>query len=154
MNPSLAKRSGEPALAGTQKASFDDWIERANRESHLVLGIKRADTFSPLQKKGGLVTNTAPSQLPSGRRGVRTVPFSRDTFEQITCSFHTHGSVARVVSRSDVPVFTCDKVNMTETAYGMRSLSLSMARINTASIQLSIFECMGDGPRSDRNSLS
>ncbi|KAF2477888.1 uncharacterized protein BDR25DRAFT_250230 [Lindgomyces ingoldianus] len=113
----LAKRSGEPALQRVKKVTSDDWIERANKESHLVCDLRRADTFSPLQEKEQSNPSSAARQILSGRRGVRTIPFSRDTFWQITSSFHTHGSIARVVSRTDVPVFTCNKVRMTEPAY-------------------------------------
>ena len=81
-------------------------------------GLKRENTFSALQEKDDLASRGAKKPISSGRRGVRTVPFSRGTFEQVTSSFHIHGSIARVVSRTDVPVFTCDKVTMTEPAYG------------------------------------
>lgn len=81
--------------------------------------LKRANTFYPLQETEKPAPKSEKAPTSSGRRGVRTVPFSIGTFEQITSGFHIHGSIARVVSRTDVPVFTCDKVTMTESTYGM-----------------------------------
>jgi hypothetical protein len=109
-------------VKGIQTVSSDEWIEKANIVNEFVPGIKRADTFAPFQQKVGSSAANATHQQPTDRRGVRTVPFLRETFEQIASSFFTHDSIARVVSRSDVPIFTCDKVNMTEPAYGMRLL--------------------------------
>lgn len=64
------------------------------------------------------MSTEATAPVASGRRGVRTLPFSRETFECLTKSFHIHGSIAKVISRSDVPVFTCDKVHMSQPSYG------------------------------------
>ena len=53
-----------------------------------------------------------------GSRGARTLPFSKETFRLITRNFHTHGSIARAVSRADVAMFSQDRIRMTEQAYG------------------------------------
>ncbi|KAI1184742.1 hypothetical protein F5B17DRAFT_442397 [Nemania serpens] len=45
-----------------------------------------------------------PSQ--GGRRGLRTMPFSRSTFEMISKAFYMHSSVSRMISRADIPVFS------------------------------------------------
>ena len=42
----------------------------------------------------------------SGRRSARTLPFSLETFKLISKRLCLHGSIARVISRSDVPVFS------------------------------------------------
>lgn len=52
------------------------------------------------------------------RRGVRTLPFSKDSFRVITGQFETHGSIAKAISRSDVPLCSCEQVEMGEPAYG------------------------------------
>lgn len=59
-----------------------------------------------------------------GRRSVRTMPFSQDTFRLITRKFYIHSSIARVISRADVPVFSSTEIQMgdadglTHSAYG------------------------------------
>jgi hypothetical protein len=50
----------------------------------------------------------------SGRRSLRTLPFSQQVFRRITRSFYTHSSIARVVSRADIPVFSSSEVVMGE----------------------------------------
>ncbi|KAK8090364.1 hypothetical protein PG997_005325 [Apiospora hydei] len=53
-----------------------------------------------------------------GQRYLRTVPFSRATFRQITDGFRIHGSISTVISRADVPVFSSTQVQMDgDTAY-------------------------------------
>lgn len=52
------------------------------------------------------------------RKEVRTLPFARETFKAISEAFQTHGSIAKAISRSDVPMCSFDKVEMGETAYG------------------------------------
>ncbi|KAI0182696.1 hypothetical protein EV127DRAFT_448982 [Xylaria flabelliformis] len=37
---------------------------------------------------------------------LRTVPFSRNTFEMITKAFYVHSSISRAISRADMPVFS------------------------------------------------
>jgi hypothetical protein len=115
----LLKRNGEPSLRGIEKASSNDWISKAKKERPLEVGLQRSNTFAGLEEKH--VPQVAESgtkpKISSSRRSVRTVPFSRETFEHITRKLHTHGSIARVISRADVPVFTGEKVNMTEPAF-------------------------------------
>lgn len=62
----------------------------------------------------------------SGRRSVRTLPFSQKTFRLITKKFYTHSSIARDISRADIPVFSSAEVELGEPdgpaypAYGER----------------------------------
>ncbi len=67
-------------------------------------------TFATLNEKSG-PSDGAPTPS-SGRRSLRTLPFSRSTFRQITKSFYTHGDIARVVSRADIPTFSSSEVRM------------------------------------------
>jgi hypothetical protein len=116
---SLLKRSGEPSLGGIRKASTNDWINKARKERPLEVGIQRSNTFAGLEEKRAppVSEGSTRPKISSGRRSVRTVPFSRETFEHLTKEFHTHGSIARVISRADVPVFTVERVNMTKAAF-------------------------------------
>src|SRR6187549_3819781 len=96
------------------KASTDDWFRKAEEERPKHSRFARTDTFaSPTGKR----RNTAAAEektplVASGGTSLRTLPVSPDTFRLITNSFHTHGSIARVVSRADAPIFTCDRVSM------------------------------------------
>lgn len=92
-------------------------------ETQPVSDLKRANTFSALEEKASLPRARQTRHVPIGRRGVRTVPFSKDTFEKVSNDFHTHASIARVVSRSDVPLFSYDRVNMHESAYGILAIA-------------------------------
>ncbi|KAF2635192.1 hypothetical protein P280DRAFT_523289 [Massarina eburnea CBS 473.64] len=113
----LAKRCGEPSLQGIQKAASDDWLDKAQERSRQIQELQRAPTFAPFGEKSEAVNATPKPSANTGRRGVRTLPFAPNTFRAISQSFHVHGSIARVISRADVPVFTCEKVNMVEPAY-------------------------------------
>ncbi|KAF2265257.1 hypothetical protein CC78DRAFT_616160 [Lojkania enalia] len=118
----LAKRSGEPTSLQLQKTFSDDWIEKANKKP-VDTRFQRADTLARLEEKAQVPESNSRSNPANGRRSVRTVPFSKPTFERVTRAFHIHGSVARVISRADVPVFNCEKVHMRRpaTVYHCRS---------------------------------
>lgn len=56
-------------------------------------------------EKGGYPTKSV--QAPAGgRRGLRTVPFERKTFEKVSRAFNMHSSISRAISRADVPIFS------------------------------------------------
>ncbi|KAK0609729.1 hypothetical protein B0T17DRAFT_501272, partial [Bombardia bombarda] len=46
------------------------------------------------------------------RTSVRTLPFTKEVFKLITERFHTHGSIARVVSQSDIPAYSSTELHM------------------------------------------
>jgi hypothetical protein len=79
--------------------------------------------FASTGEKG---ETTIPTQTgkASGQRGLRTLPFSKDLFRLITNKFYIHGSIAKVISRADVPVFSSARIRMqdengtTHPAYG------------------------------------
>lgn len=50
--------------------------------------------------------------------GLAELPFSLDTFKNICNTFGIHMSFAKVVTRTDVPSFQCEKVVMNGPAYG------------------------------------
>ena len=71
----------------------------------------RAQTF-PIQVGGDPNAEKGLQPTLSGRRGARTLPFSQDTFRLISQKLYLHGSIARVVNRSDVPIFSRAEVYM------------------------------------------
>jgi hypothetical protein len=68
----------------------------------------------------------------SKRRGVRTLPFSKTTFRRLTRALRIHGSIAKAVSRSDVPMFSFDQVEMGEQApaYGNCKIYPTVSMLN------------------------
>ncbi len=48
------------------------------------------------------------------QRQLRTLPFSRRTFEKIASKFFLHKSIARTISRADIPMFSFDRVQIGE----------------------------------------
>ena len=68
------------------------------------------------EQRGAQEPETKPGQR--GNRDARTLPFSKNAFRLINREFHTHGSIARTVSRANVPMFSQEQLHMTEMAYG------------------------------------
>ena len=53
------------------------------------------------------------------RRGLRSLPFSAETFRQMMKSLFIHGDIARVISRADIPAFSVSEIRMGDwPAYG------------------------------------
>ena len=90
--------------------------------------------FASLAEKGS-VMDTGVGASTGGRRSLRTMPFSKDTFRLITAKFYTHSSIARVISRADIPVFSGVETQMGEVdgpmynAYGKVYWEASQTRL-------------------------
>ncbi|KAK7431373.1 hypothetical protein QQZ08_002144 [Neonectria magnoliae] len=113
----LAKRLGEPPGPSGTKMSSNDWLQQADIQPSISFQKSRATTFSTFPEKLSGNQGSTGIAAGSGRRGVRTLPFSRETFEQITGAFFTHSSIARVISRSDVPFFSSESVQIQQQAH-------------------------------------
>jgi len=98
--------------------SIDSWLDRAELEMPRSYQTRREETFSPLEDKLTAMDVENPKSEHGGGRSLRTLPFSMDTFKMISTSFCTHGSIARVISRADIPIFSSESVVMSEPAYG------------------------------------
>jgi hypothetical protein len=107
----LAKRTGEPSFSSVKKVPSNDWIEQINAAVPSRSNTQRAMTFASAGEKVETMT-TSQGANKNGRRSVRTLPFSKDTFRLITTKFYVHSSIARVISRADIPVFSSSKVRM------------------------------------------
>ncbi|KAF4967946.1 hypothetical protein FSARC_4599 [Fusarium sarcochroum] len=83
--------------------------------------LQKADVFAILSDKSQITGNTTRAAYTPRRRGIRTLPFSQEAFRCITRAFYTHGSIAKVISRSDIPVFSYEETIMEEPAYGKSS---------------------------------
>jgi len=73
---------------------------------------QKTSAFASLAEKNMPTSRLQGSPLGSGRRGVRTLPFSENVFRAITKRFYIHGSISRVISRADVQTFSCSQVEM------------------------------------------
>lgn len=89
------------------------WLHRINEEMPERYNTQR--TFTSLTEKSQAATPG--SGIGSGRRSVRTLPFSQSTFRLITSSFYIHRSIARDISRADIPVFSIAEIQMGKPAY-------------------------------------
>jgi len=52
------------------------------------------------------------SALDRNRGGIRTLPFSPETFQLMIRRFFIHGDITRTLCRSDLPSFSASKVKM------------------------------------------
>ena len=101
--------------------SIEEWLVKINESSSQQFRIRRAATLAPLGEKASL--DHSIGQLSPGRRqqprGLRHLPFSKETFVQICEKFQVHRSIVRSVARSDVPSITCDRVDLKGPALGI-----------------------------------
>ncbi|KAF8862500.1 hypothetical protein BDZ45DRAFT_723050 [Acephala macrosclerotiorum] len=110
----LAKRTGEPPFSAPGRVRSGEWLERYKNEIPSISRAQRTLTFASLAEKITPDGRNQGNPLGSGRRGVRTLPFSEKVFRLITKRFYTHGSISRVISRADVQTFSCSEVEMGE----------------------------------------
>jgi len=75
---------------------------------------ERAMTFASMNEKAGDPGSMHAPIMTGGRLDVRKLPCSKQTFQLITERFHIHGSIARAISRADIPVFSGTEVKMGE----------------------------------------
>ncbi|KAI1086954.1 hypothetical protein F5B19DRAFT_477315 [Rostrohypoxylon terebratum] len=99
----LARRAGQQ-----RRSTMHDELNGLERES---LKSGRVQTFPP-QVGGDLNAEKGLQPSSCGRRGARTLPFSQGTFRLISQKLYLHGSIARVVNRSDIPIFSRAEINM------------------------------------------
>ncbi|KAH8746302.1 hypothetical protein F5882DRAFT_422864 [Hyaloscypha sp. PMI_1271] len=108
----LAKRTGEPEFYAPSRVSSAEWLKLYKHKVPFLSRDQRTLTFASLAEKSPNGGRGTVNPLGSGRRGVRSLPFSEKVFRMITKSFYTHGSISRVISRADVQTFSCSEVEM------------------------------------------
>jgi hypothetical protein len=111
---SLAKRAGEQSCPIVKRINSDNWLAQIGEKSQGNHKIQRASSFALLGNT--TVKSNQGLQGSGGKRGVRTLPFSKNIFELIAKSFHIHGSIARAISRADVPLFSHAEIQMKDLA--------------------------------------
>jgi len=87
-----------------KKVPSENWIEIISALAPKRANTQRTMAFATMGEKSQTGPGPGANSM-SGRRSVRTLPFSKDIFRTITKHFYIHNSIARVISRADVPVF-------------------------------------------------
>ncbi|KLU82099.1 hypothetical protein MAPG_01176 [Magnaporthiopsis poae ATCC 64411] len=161
----LAKRPGEVPVPHVQNASSNEWarfmesqtlgekdrVRREHIKALAALGEPKPAPIVPKEDAADAAVDQlmAAAERSARRRGVRTLPFSLDTFKRVAEGMHTHGSIARAISQADVPVFSADRVEMdgkTAWVYNCRSshawdsdLALSVTYFPDCGLTFAIF---------------
>ncbi|KAI1214228.1 uncharacterized protein F4807DRAFT_407124, partial [Annulohypoxylon truncatum] len=106
----ICKEKEPDACYGNDRKGIEKNISTPNSQITLDFAIKN-----------GYSSNTQKEFLPSqgGSRKASILPFSRKTFESISQKLCIHGSIARVINRSDVPTFTRTQLYMTLPSNGL-----------------------------------
>jgi hypothetical protein len=101
--------------------SIEEWLAKESDLHPRQFGIRRATTFAPLGERSFLDRSKCETSSENGQqpRGLRYLPFTQTTFQEICEKFQVHRSIVRAVSRSDVPTISCDRVDMDGPALGM-----------------------------------
>ncbi|ORY00553.1 hypothetical protein BCR34DRAFT_546839 [Clohesyomyces aquaticus] len=105
----IAKRTGEHTLEVSGSVSIDSWLDSAESRMPRSNWRRPEHSFSAFKEKK--------KEEEGGSRDVRTLPFSSETFKILSRNFCTHGTIARVISRADIPYFSSETVVMSEPAY-------------------------------------
>ncbi|KAH4265087.1 hypothetical protein HBH64_008030 [Parastagonospora nodorum] len=106
-----------PHTATPRPMSIGDWLMKAEDTLPCKRGIRREPTFAPFEEKlhkNHTLQDPALPQETTKRtpRSLLELPFSKNTFKQICERFQVHDSVVRTLTRTDVPTFSCDNVEM------------------------------------------
>ncbi|EPE33279.1 hypothetical protein GLAREA_06291 [Glarea lozoyensis ATCC 20868] len=108
----LAKRAGEKSSPIVKRVNSDNWLAEIGEKPQGNTKIQRASTFSQLGE--AVLVPELGLHAMKGKRGVRTLPFSKETFQLVAKRFHIHASIARAVSRADVPLFSSAEIQMND----------------------------------------
>ncbi|KAF7535420.1 hypothetical protein G7054_g5368 [Neopestalotiopsis clavispora] len=136
-------------LGPLKKVDSDDWLERLETDMPGRPDMLGAMELAKRGEKGGSTAERV--QAPAGgRRGLRTVPFERKTFEKVSRAFNMHSSISRAISRADVPVFShvnavmedvADAYKVEHTTSGMESLKTTLNNETTWLIRFAVYNC-------------
>jgi predicted GNAT superfamily acetyltransferase len=96
--------------------TYTEWRKSAQYEESHLNGARRAQTFAALGEEHHPVKVVPCSEQQ--QRGIRILPFTYDTFRDICNAFDVHESFTKALTRTDVPSFSCEKVDMGYATYG------------------------------------
>ncbi|KAI0551682.1 hypothetical protein F4679DRAFT_572027 [Xylaria curta] len=101
-------KDSEPCLVVLFSRLYDDSTRSKVKQANADNWLNGVEVESPVGSytTQGLDLGMGNHKVPLGVCGLRTVPFSRNTFEMITKAFYMHSSISRVIRLSDMPVFS------------------------------------------------
>ncbi|KAH3938453.1 hypothetical protein HBH53_257690 [Parastagonospora nodorum] len=115
----LADRTNNesPHTARSCPMSIKEWLAEVGDYMPYKRGTRRGTTFAPFEEKShkshALQDPALTQEMEKwSPRSLLNLPFSNVTFEQICKRFQVHDSVVRTLTRTDVPTFSCDNVEM------------------------------------------
>ncbi|KAH4354395.1 hypothetical protein HBH97_248810 [Parastagonospora nodorum] len=122
----LADRTNNesPHTARSCPMSIKEWLAEVGDYMPYKRGTRRGTTFAPFEEKShkshALQDPALTQEMEKwSPRSLLNLPFSNVTFEQICKRFQVHDSVVRTLTRTDVPTFSCDNVEMDGLAQGI-----------------------------------
>ena len=115
--------------------SIKEWLAEVGDYMPYKRGTRRGTTFAPFEEKShkshALQDPALTQEMEKwSPRSLLNLPFSNVTFEQICKRFQVHDSVVRTLTRTDVPTFSCDNVEMDGLAQGENKSCLNSTFAN------------------------
>ncbi|WQF76370.1 hypothetical protein CDEST_01384 [Colletotrichum destructivum] len=123
--PSVYKDSGLARRSGHSESYLSSLLSSVETPTDAPGVVKNQGTFNEKDRSLSWPKNVTISSLGhkwqkqpvengirGGKREVRQLPFEECVFRDICDKFFVHSSIARVISRADVPVFSRSLVNM------------------------------------------
>ncbi|KAI1179870.1 hypothetical protein F4777DRAFT_402603 [Nemania sp. FL0916] len=127
----LARRPGEATRSRVSAILADSKLENLEIQLPVQTNTKESSELLDLGI-GDPRDEIIHKSSPGGHRGLRTVPFSRDTFQMIAKAFYIHGSISRAISRADIPVFSHTGTVMTDEHEGRHEAFVFNCRTSNA----------------------
>lgn len=111
-NTRLARRTGPNNFDHVEASTIAGLAQQGRTFSIMPTAKERHPAISPATGKSYDAGRAAGAPPRSQRRSLRTLPFSSRTFRAIAQEMCIHGSIARAISRADMPVFSASEVRM------------------------------------------
>lgn len=117
----MARRTDEPATETLEGVGIAEWENSLRRKSEIPAARTETNPFAGLPEKAMKAFESLPNfrgvpppivKKGTDRKGVRTLPFTESTFKLLAGKLRAHGSIAKAISRSDVPLCSFDGLRM------------------------------------------
>ncbi|KAH8725466.1 hypothetical protein GQ44DRAFT_217980 [Phaeosphaeriaceae sp. PMI808] len=122
---SLATRAGEkptsnnisvdeksPSRRISPEMSYSEWRDQKDSSNVPTVGVRRTQTFAALAEEPDIAGASPKNQDQARQPGIRYLPFTYNTFKNICARFQVHESITRAITRTDIPSFSGEKINM------------------------------------------
>ena len=97
-----------------ESMNIEKWLAKEDRIPKTHPAPRNAETFAVLGEMNASsnVGSCGARQSMRKSKSLRHLPFSKEVHQLICKKFQVHQSIARAVSRSDVPLFSCERLDM------------------------------------------